>query len=262
MKPHLAGVEILVTRPAGQSVQLVRLIRDEGGEPILFPALEIEPLAETALASVLDHLLHFDLVVFVSPNAARVAMPQILKTGGLPAHAKVAAVGPGTTAELKKSGVRNIISPKADFDSEALIGELSTLPLGGGRVLIVRGQGGREFLGETLRSRGATVEYLECYRRVKPDRDMRELLSRLGRDGLKACLATSSNIVENLFEMAGVAGRSWLRSMPFFVPHPRVAATAFSRGVQCVFVAGNGDEALVAGVATWVARLRPLHTAS
>ena len=228
----------------------------------MFPALEIEPLAETAFASVLDHLLHFDLVVFVSPNAARVAMPHILKNGGLAARAKIAAVGPGTAAELKKSGVRNIISPLVGFDSEALIGELSTIALGGGRVLIVRGRGGREFLGETLRSRGATVEYLECYRRAKPDCDMRELLSRLGRDGMKACLATSSNIVENLFEMAGAAGRSWLCSVPFFVPHPRVAATAFSRGVQSVFVAGNGDEALVAGVQTWFARLRPLHAAS
>lgn len=262
MKPQLAGAGILVTRPAEQSAQLARLLRDAGGEPILFPALEIEPLAETAIASILDHLLHFDLVIFVSPNAARVAMPQILKNGGLPAHAKIAAVGPGTAAELKKSGVRNIISPKAGFDSEALIGELSGMPLGGGRVLIVRGHGGREILGETLRLRGATVEYLECYRRVKPDRDMRELLSEAGRDGIKACLATSSNIVENLFEMAGVAGRSWLCSMPFFVPHPRVAATAFSRGVQCVFVAGSGDEALVAGLETWFARLRPLHAAS
>ena len=256
MKPQLAGAAILVTRPAEQSGQLARLIRDAGGEPILFPALEIEALAETAIASVLDHLLHFDLVVFVSPNAARVAMPQILKSGGLPAHAKVAAVGPGTVAELKKSGVRNIISPQSGFDSEALIGELSTLPLGGRRILIVRGRGGREFLGETLRSRGATVEYLECYRRVKPDRDMRELLSRMGRDGMKACLATSSTIVENLFEMAGAAGRAWLCSMPFFVPHPRVAATAFSHGVKCVFVTGNGDEALVAGLETWFARLR------
>ena len=111
-------------------------------------------------------------------------------------------------------------------------------------------------------SRGATVEYLECYRRVKPDRDMRELLSRMGRDGMKACLATSSTILENLFEMAGAAGRSWLCSTPFFVPHPRVAATAFSRGVQCVFVAGNGDEALVAGLETWFARLRANQAAS
>ena len=79
---------------------------------------------------------------------------------------------------------------------------------------------------------------------------------------LMAGLATSSNIVENLFEMAGAARRSWLCGVPFFVPHPRVAATAFSRGVQCVFVAGNGDEALVDGMQTWFARLRPLHATS
>jgi hypothetical protein len=53
-----------------------------------------------------------------------------------------------------------------------------------------------------------------------------------------------------------------LLGTPFFVPHPRVAATAFSRGVERVFVAGNGDEALVAGLITWFARLRPLHAAS
>jgi uroporphyrinogen-III synthase len=257
MRPHLAGVEILVTRPAEQSVQLARIIRDAGGEPILFPALEIEPLEEAAIAPALDHLRHFNLLIFVSPNAARVAMPRIAKGGGVPAHAKVAAVGPGTAVELKKSGVRDIISPREGFDSEALLGELSTMALGGSRVLIVRGQGGRELLGQNLRLRGATVEYLECYRRVKPDRDMRELMSHLGLDGRQACLATSSNIVENLFEMAGAAGRTWLCGMPFFVPHPRVAATAFSRGVHRVFVTGNGDDALLAGAQTWFARLRP-----
>jgi uroporphyrinogen-III synthase len=258
----LAGAGILVTRPAEQSVQLARLIRDAGGEPILFPALEIEPLEETAIAPVLHRLLNFDLVVFVSPNAARVAMPQILKNGGLPVHAKVAAVGPGTSAELKKSGVRNIISPQEGFDSEALIRELSSLPLGGSRALVIRGQGGRELLGETLRSRGVKVEYLECYRRVTPDRDMEELLPLWRSGDLKACIATSSTIVMNLYEMAGEAGRLWLLGTPFFVSHPRVAATAFSRGVQRVFVAGNGDEALVAGMKTWFARLRPLHAAS
>ena len=257
MRPHLAGVEILVTRPAEQSVQLARIIHDAGGEPVLFPALEIEPLEEAAIAPVLDHLRHFNLFIFVSPNAARVVMPRIAKRGGIPAHAKVAAVGPGTAVELKKSGVRDIISPREGFDSEALLGELSTMALGGSRVLIVRGQGGRELLGQNLRLRGATVEYLECYRRVKPDRDMRELMSHSGLDGRQACLATSSNIVENLFEMAGAAGRTWLCGMPFFVPHPRVAATAFSRGVHRVFVTGNGDDALLAGAQTWFARLRP-----
>jgi uroporphyrinogen-III synthase len=256
MNPQLAGVEILITRPADQSANLARLVRAAGGEPILFPALEIELLMQTPNAAVLDHLPQFDLVVFVSPNAVRAAMPHILDKGGLPVHAGVAAIGPGTVAELKKNGVRNIISPQAGFDSEALIGELSSLPLGGSRALIVRGEGGRELLGDALRSHGAAVTYLECYRRVKPERDMRDLLPRTGRAGAKACMATSSSIVENLFEMAGTAGRGWLCGIPFIVSHPRVGGTAFARGVQTVFVAGNGDEALVAGAMTWFARLR------
>jgi uroporphyrinogen-III synthase len=225
----------------------------------LFPALEIEPLPQTAISSFLERLKHFDLFIFVSPNAVRMALPNILKHEGLPLRTRVAALGPATAAELKKFEVPNIISPREGFDSEALLAELSTMPLEGGRVLIVRGQGGRELLAERLRSRGAIVEYLECYRRINPDRDMRELLSR---DCMKACLATSSDIVENLFAMAGAAGRSWLCSMPFFVPHPRVAAAAFCRGVQCVFVTGNGDEALVDGVRTWFARSRPFHDPS
>ncbi len=228
-----------------------------GGNPVLFPALEIEPVADAAGASLLDRLPRFDLLIFVSPNAARVAMPQIARHGGIPVRSKVAAVGQGTVAELKKSGVQDIISPRERFDSEALIGELSAMSLDGSRVLIVRGRGGRELLGDHLRARGAAVDYLECYRRVRPDRDMRELISGPGRDGVNACLATSSNIVDNLFEMAGAAGRAWLCALPFFVSHPRVAATAFSRGARSVFVAGNGDAALLAGVQTWFARLRP-----
>jgi uroporphyrinogen-III synthase len=229
----------------------------------LFPALAIEPLAEdAAVAPAFGRLVSFGLVIFISPNAVRLGMPHILKHGGLPAGVRVAAIGPGTAAELKKSGVRDIISPQQGFDSEALLGEFSNMQLAGRRVLIVRGQGGREYLGDALGSRGATVEYLECYRRVRPDRDMRELASNIGRDGIKACLATSSTIVQNLFEMAGAADLSWLCNVPFFVPHARVAATAFSRGARCIFVAGNGDEALVEGVQTWLARLRPLNAAS
>ncbi len=256
MNARLAGVEILVTRPSEQSGGLARLIRDAGGEPVLFPALEIEPLQDAALAPVFDRLRSFDLVIFVSPNAVRVAMPLLLERGGLAAAAKVAALGPGTAAELKKSGVSNIIAPLQGFDSETLVEELSARRLCGGRILIVRGVGGREFLGEALRSRGASIDYLECYRRVKPDRDMSELLPQPGRTGVKACLATSVNVVENLFEMAGAPGRTWLRGVPFFVTHPRVAAAAFARGARTVFVAGNGDAAMVAGLETWFARLR------
>ncbi len=254
MTARLDGVEVLVTRPQQQAAALAGLIRAAGGEPVLFPALEIEPVAAAANAPALAHLAQFDLVVFVSPNAVRMGMPHILHKGGLPSDARIAAMGPGTAAELRKSGVQNIISPQTRFDSESLIGEFSTMALSGHHVLIVRGRGGREFLAETLAMRGARVDYLECYRRVRPDRDLRELMSRPVGKGRMACLATSASIVENLFEMAGTAGGDWLRAVPFFVPHPRVALAAFARGVQAVLVAGGGDEALVAGVRTWFGR--------
>ena len=258
MTDDLSGIGIVVTRPAGQSDNLVHLIQDAGGEPILFPALEIQPLDVASLEPVLERLASADLLVFISPNAVRMSMPHILRRGALAAQSKIAAIGPGTSAELRKYGMRDIISSQKGYDSENLLEELSPLLLEGSHVVIVRGEGGRELLGKTLRSRGAVVEYLECYRRVKPHNDLLKLRSNFGDSGVNACLATSPVIVQNLFEMARAEGEAWLRSIPFFVSHPRVAAAAFSRGAQLVFMAGNGDEGLVEGLKTWFARRRPL----
>ena len=255
----LAGVGVLVTRPEHQAQRLAELIRSLGGEPLLFPAMEIVAQPDAATAPVLERLTQFDLAIFASPNAARLAMPRIATAGGLPAGLRVAALGPGTAAELKKSGVREMITPEADFDSEALLDALSALRLAAKRVVIFRGQGGRELLGESLRQRGAEVEYVECYRRARPRRDLAELVPMWQQGRLRACLATSSEIVTNLFDMAGEACRPWLCQTPMFVPHPRVAATAFTFGVHTVFVAGMGDEALASGLETWFARVRQVH---
>jgi len=255
----LAGIGVLVTRPEHQSQRLAELIRNLGGEPLLFPAMEIVALPDDATAPVLKRLARFDLAIFISPNAARLAMQRIASAGGLPAGLGVAALGPGTIAELKKFGVREMITPEADFDSEALLDALSGLQFAGKRVVIFRGQGGRALLGESLRRRGAEVEYVECYRRARPRHDLAELMPVWQQGRLRACLATSSEIVINLFDMAGEAYRPWLCQTPMFVSHSRVAAAAFAFGVHTVFVAGMGDEALASGLETWFARLRQFH---
>jgi uroporphyrinogen-III synthase len=252
----LAGIGVLVTRPEHQSRRLAELIRSLGGEPVLFPAMEIVALPDDATAPVLQRLHQIDLAIFTSANAARLAMGRIAQAGDLPAGLRVAVLGPGTAAELKKFGVREMITPEVDFDSEALLEALSGLLFAGKRVVIFRGQGGRELLGESLRLRGAEVEYLECYRRARPRHDLAELIPLWQQDRLRACLATSSEIVINLFDMAEEACRPWLCQTPMFVSHPRVAATAFTFGVHTVFVAGMGDEALASGLETWFARLR------
>jgi uroporphyrinogen-III synthase len=214
---------------------------------------------EAITAQVLERLAQSDLAIFASPNAARLAMQRIATAGGLPAGLRVAALGPGTAAELKKSGVREMIMPAADFDSEALLEALSALRLSGKKVIIFRGQGGRELLGEALGKRGAEVEYVECYRRARPRRNLAELVPMWQQGRLRACVATSSEIVINLFDMAGEACLPWLCQTPIFVPRPRVAATAFVLGAHTIFVAGTGDVALASGLETWFARLRQVH---
>ena len=258
-RQRLADIGVLVTRPEHQSQRLAELIRAHGGEPLLFPAMEIVALADEATAPALERLPQCDLAIFTSPNAARLAMQRIAHAGGVPAGMRVAALGPGTAAELKKFGVREMITPEADFDSEALLDALSGLQFAGKRVVVFRGQGGRELLGESLRRRGAEVGYAECYRRARPRRDLAELIPLWQQGGLGACVATSSEIVTNLFAMAGDACRPWLCQTPMFVSHPRVAACAFAFGLRTVFVAGMGDEALASGLDTWFARLRRVH---
>ncbi len=249
------AIGVLVTRPSHQAMPLARLIEAAGGEPVLFPAMQIEPTAHSALATLVAPLDQFDLVVFVSANAVRLGLPYLRKLGGIETGATCAAVGPGTLAELKKAGVQDIICPEHGFNSEALLERLSVLRPAPKRALIVRGQGGRETLADALRARGTVVEYLECYRRVKPDLEFGDLVSRSGHS-VQACVATSSSIVQNLFDLAGRQWHSWLCSVPFFVSQPRVAVAAFTQGVDVVYVAGNGDAALMEGLQTWFARMR------
>jgi uroporphyrinogen-III synthase len=259
-KRELANIRVLVTRPAAQSAHLADLICSKGGEAVLFPALEIQPMALN-VASLSRRPADFHLIIFVSQNAVRFSLPQ-LQANGLPGTIRIAAVGQGTAAELQRHGLQNVVCPKQVFDSEALLEELEAFPLAQAPVLIVRGRGGRAFLGDALRERGALVEYLECYTRSKPARDMLELQSQPAGAEIAACVATSSDIVVNLFEMAGKQGRPWLRRVPFFVSHPHVAATAFMHEVELIFVAGIGDKALVDGMRTWFTRSRPAGAVS
>ncbi|MFN0040582.1 MAG: uroporphyrinogen-III synthase [Burkholderiales bacterium] len=254
MTAPLSGIAVLITRPAQQAATLAGLIRGLGGKPLLFPAIEIEEIADREIAGVLERMEAYDLVVFVSPNAARVAMDCARRLGSTFSRSRLAAIGPGTAAELEAAGVGQILMPAEGFDSEALYRKITLALHGNRRVLLVRGEGGREWLGKTLREDGVSVEELICYRRVKPTAGMESVLPRWLRGDRIACMATSGQVVENLFEMAGLAGQPWLRRTPFFVPHARVARTAFKHGVTSIFVAGVGDPALVRGLETWYGR--------
>ena len=123
MSPRgLAGRRVVLTRPAGQSAQLAELISAAGGEPVLFPALEIVQVADSQpLAALIDRLDTFDLAVFISANAVDKALALVRSRRSWPPGLRVATVGRASERALRRHGFDAVIVPEQGFDSEALL---------------------------------------------------------------------------------------------------------------------------------------------
>ncbi len=249
MSGDLAGRRIVITRPAGQVETLADLIRAAAGTPIVFPVIEIRDVTDVKpLAALVDRLDDFDVAVFISANAVAKAMNLVQSRRAWPRHVRVATIGKGSEKALRRFGFTDIVAPTGRFDSEALLELAPLADPSGKRVVIFRGDGGREFLGDSLTARGAAVEYAECYRRVRPDADVAPLLKLWARGELDGVTVTSSEGLHNLYDMVGKLGQQWLRRTPTFVPHARIAASARALGMEQVKETGPGDEGLVEGL--------------
>jgi uroporphyrinogen-III synthase len=243
----LRGKRIVVTRPQHQAIGLSGSIREAGGIPVWFPTIHIEPLADNAeLDAALAGLAAFDLAVFVSANAVACACARL--PGPWPAQVPAGSTGPGTAQALAARGVARIITPEARFDSEGLVEELARIGLQPNKVLIVRGEGGREWLSETLRARGAQVRCVASYRRVAANSDPAVIARLVQARELDAWVVASSEGGDRLIELLGAEALPWLNSAPVFVPHARIAEHLKARGLTRVVLTAGGDAGLMAGM--------------
>jgi uroporphyrinogen-III synthase len=254
MNNALAGRGIVITRPAHQAEPLADLIRAAGGRAILFPVLQIEDVADLQpLYAQIDRLDAFDIGIFISPNAVNKAINLIRARRTLPASLTLAAIGRGSARELKRLGISGVIAPESRWDSEALLDLPEFADIAGKRVMIFRGDGGREVLGHTLGERGAHIEYAECYRRSRPDTSAAQLLRQWSRNEIDAVTVMSGDSLHNLYDMIGKLGREWLKDTPVFVPHERIAETGRAQGLKNLQVTAGGDDGLVEGLVAWFA---------
>jgi uroporphyrinogen-III synthase len=282
MKPLLAGLTIVVTRPRDQAAQLARSIAQAGGVPLLFPLLDIAAVQDTReLHEQISRLAQFDLAIFISPNAVHYGVAAIRSAGALPCppqyvggkssgsdgadgrhlpqsagyasnvslppSLKIATVGQGSAKALRELGIASVIAPAERFDSEGLLALPELQDVTGWRVMIFRGDGGRELLGDTLKARGAMVEYATCYVRSKPKQDAGMLLSAKP----DAITVTSSEALGYLWQMLDENARKVLRNTPLFVPHARIAGLAREQGWLQVQVTASGDDGMSAALITW-----------
>jgi uroporphyrinogen-III synthase len=247
----LANLRIAVTRPREQADALAQAITSAGGTPILFPLLEIGPPAdERPLREAAAHLDRLQLVIFISPTAVLRGMPPLLEQGPLPGALRIAAVGQGSARALRKMGVAAVLAPTNQFDSEHLLALDELNDVAGWRIAIFRGENGRELLGDTLKARGAEVEYVPCYRRLKPALGADQLLAE--RPDLLT--VTSSEALGYLWEMADEAAQAQLIELPLFAPHERIATAARALGWRAAYATAGGDAGLLDSLKEWAAR--------
>ncbi len=255
MRGPLTGKIILVTRPRETADALAEDLRKQGATVLLIPAMVIAPLPDTgALQAAHARLSCFDYAAFVSANAVRLGLQGL---ASWPPQLVALAPGPGTAQSLREHGAVRVLSPAERFDSEGMLALPELQELTGRRVLIFRGEGGRELLAEALRTRGAEVELLTCYRRLPPRKELPALASALLSGGLDAAVITSSEGLLNLMRDLPPLAAAALRDLPLFVPHPRIAARAEAQGCRRVITTGGADAGLTRGLLSYFATHEP-----
>ncbi len=250
----LAGRTVVVTRPRAQADALAAAIVAAGGEPLIFPLLEIGPAPDARpLQEALAHLDDYSLAIFISPNAVDYSVPALLGQRCWPTALIPAAVGQGTVRALSALGVNGTVAPTTRFDSEALLElpELQADRVAGRKVVIFRGDGGRELLADTLRERGAGVDCVPCYSRSAPAGGAAPLLARWREGRLDALTVSSSEGLRYLVDMLDAEGLAQLARTPVFVPHARIAENAAALGLGRVILTGPADAGIIAGLCTY-----------
>ena len=253
----LAGLGVVVTRPAAQAGPMVERLEALGARVVRLPLLAIEPpLDLEAARAMVRAAATCDLAVFVSTNAVDHGLALLRETcGGVPAGMRLAAIGLATAQALQAQARAPDLVPAGGFDSESLLAleELQAERVQGRRVVIFRGNGGREKLSATLRARGAEVLYAEVYRRARPPVDA-EALRTLGEAGrIDAVVVTSGESLEHLFEAFPRPPHHWLDRAALVVPSARIGEAARRHGhpLEPVVASEAGDEALVLALVRW-----------
>lgn len=257
-------MKLIVTRPREQAAPWVTQLRALGVQAQALPLIRIERLADVApLRSAWSRLGDYTLVFFVSANAVQAffeAAASVRDTAppAWPDGVWAGSPGPGTTTALRAAGVPPGQTAEPDpttgpFDSEGLWVQLQSRDWNGRRVLVVRGEDGRDWLADTLRGCGAEVDFIAAYRRGPPRLETAEwtLLDEALSEPARHLWHFSSS--EAIGHLAAVAAR---RSAAADWSHSRAIAS-HPRIVQAAREAGFGDVQQVRpdlhAVAAWCA---------
>src|SRR5580704_17253318 len=229
--PAFHGVGVLVTRAEQQAMPLCCLLETEGASTLLLPAIEIKAVGNRReMMAQLGALDAIDVIIFTSTNAVRFGASLLDQKRDL----TLAAIGPATARALNLAGYRVTVQSEEGFDSRGLLKHPKLHAVAGSRILLVKGNDGRDLLERELARRGAQVSLAEVYRREcsRPGaEEIERLEQRFAAGKLHVITATSLDIGANLLALATPALRLAVDGVPWLMPSARIAEGLRDRGV-------------------------------
>jgi len=249
----LSGKTVIITRPLAQAQNMFERLEARQATVVHFPVINISDAnnIETAKQYFTD-VANFQLIIFISANAVHYAMKNTQELGINFNNSTIAAVGPATKAALENYGCKVNIVPTQGFNSEALLNDPALQDIEQQNILIVRGEGGREHLRQTLESRKAQVHYAEVYQRQLPSERNSIDLSQLPATST-ALLLYSVESVQNLWALCSTAEKQLLTKITVIAGSQRIAAavTKYGFAKDSIIAENPSDGAMLAALNNW-----------
>ena len=244
---------ILNTRPAHQQAELSAMLEADGARVLSFPVIEIVLSAADDIA--IDPA-DYDILLFVSRNAVDGAM-RLVDPQKLPAHLAYGVIGSATRAALlAQIGDTDVnLIESEPYNSEALLEAEALRHVDGKRILILRGQQGRNLLGDELAARGARVDYREVYRRELPQTEPVDFNRLVDTAFPTLVVFTSNEGMLNLFELIDTAAAARLKRTPWLLISERMRESALKLGHNAaIIIAQNAsDDGIRQTICDWAA---------
>jgi uroporphyrinogen-III synthase len=272
---NLQGQVILNTRPVHQQAELTQMLQFDGARVLSFPLINIEQInieqidiepidiaaaPQSPAQSVLSPLwpsvsppisrpiADYDILLFVSRNAVEGAF-RFIEATDLRASTCFGVIGSATRTALAAAldnshfDLAGCLVAGEPYNSETLLQAQALQQVAGKRVLILRGQHGRNLLGDELARRGAEVEYAEVYRRAVPRHGV-EIFNQLSAPCFPTLvILTSDEGMHNLFKLVDASAARALCRVPWLLISERMRESARKLGHNAtVLIARNASD--------------------
>ena len=235
-------IALISTRPLKTNLQLSSDLKNSEIKLLSFPLTEIHPLNNYQIFDgVIENIKTYQHIIFISTNAVHFFLERVKKLSlQIPKNLIFSSIGPTTKLLLQKKLSVDVHSPIKTFDSEHLLKEKIYNNVEGQKILIIRGEGGRETLKNALEEKGGIVNYGECYVRKYVDIDLIQLKKNLVNYHHQFILFSSTNSAKHFIDQLHNIETDWLQNIKIIVNHKKIEGL-LSKIFKNIFVCNNID---------------------